>query len=325
MQDKLADLIKKIIKDEEISNSEYSILIAPAMETHDMLYGAHLLREHYKGDDIDLCAVINAKSGKCAEDCAFCAQSSRHKTSVEVYPLLSHGKIEKGYLAAEGMGAHHFGIVTSGERPSDDEVEKVAQAAEFARRIGKIPVDVSLGFLSGEQLRRLKSAGVRRIHCNLETSENFFPKVCTTHPWREKVETIKAAKAEGFEVCSGGLFGMGETRQDRLEMALALKEMDVDSVPLNFLARVAGTPLENMEPMEPLEILRTIALFRYVLPSKDIRVCGGRGVNLRSMQSWIFYAGANAMMIGNYLTTAGNPPEEDLRMIKDLGLRPKAQ
>jgi len=324
MQDKLADLIKKILAGEAIPRDEYSILIAPATETYDLLYGAHLLREHYKGDEVDLCAIINAKSGKCGEDCAFCAQSAHHKTNVEVYPLLSREEIEKGYIEAQGFGAHHFGIITSGERPSADEIEKIARAAESAREKGHIPVDVSAGFLNREQLRRLRTAGVRRIHCNLETSERFFPKICTTHSWREKVETIKAAKAEGFEVCSGGLFGMGETRQDRLDMALALKELDADSVPLNFLVRVAGTPLADAEPLEPPEILRTIALFRYVLPDKDIRICGGRGANLRSMQSWIFYAGANAMMIGNYLTTAGNPPEEDLRMIRDLGLKPKA-
>jgi len=325
MQDRLAELIKKILTAEAISRDEYSILISPATEAYDLLYGAHLLRARYKGNDVDLCAIINAKSGKCGEDCAFCAQSAHYKTNAQTYPLRSREEIEKGYIEAQNSGAHHFGIITSGERPSADEVEKIARAAESARGKGRIPIDVSLGFLSGEQLRRLKAAGVRRIHCNIETSERFFPRICTTHSWREKVKTIKAAKAEGLEVCSGGLFGMGESREDRLDMALALKELDVDSVPLNFLARVEGTPLENAEPLEPMEILRIIALFRYVLPDKDIRICGGRGVNLRSMQSWVFYAGANAMMIGNYLTTAGNPPEEDLQMLRDLGLKPKAQ
>lgn len=323
MQDKLADLIKKIITGEEIPRDDYAVLIAPATETYDLLYGAHLLREHYKGADIDLCAIINAKSGKCAEDCAFCAQSARHKAAVQTHPLLSAAKIEKGCADAAEFGAHHFGIVTSGETPTDDEVRKIAQAAKSARAKSGIPVDVSLGRLAPAQLRVLRDAGVRRVHCNLETSERFFPKICATHTWQSKVETLRAAKAEGLELCSGGLFGMGETWQDRLDMALALKELDVDSVPLNFLARVPGTPLAGMEPLEPLEILRIIALFRYVLPQKDIRVCGGRAANLRSTQSWIFYAGANAAMIGNYLTTPGNPPADDLQMIHDLDLNPK--
>jgi biotin synthase len=321
MQDKLAELIKKTLTGEEISRDEYAVLIAPETETYDLLYGAHLLREHYKGDAIDLCAIVNAKSGKCAEDCAFCAQSARHSADVKTYPLLSAEVIEAASAEAAAIGAHHFGIVASGESPTDSEVRRIAKAVQYVREKSGLPVDVSLGRLTRQQLRTLHEAGVRRIHCNLETSERFFPKICTTHSWQSKVETLRAAKAEGFELCSGGLFGMGETWQDRLDLALSLKDLAVDSVPLNFLAQVPGTPLSGAKALSPLECLRIIALFRYILPQKDIRVCGGRAVNLRALQSWIFYAGANAAMIGNYLTTPGNPPEEDLQMIRDLGLK----
>lgn len=320
MQEKLTGILKKILTGQSASNNEYAALLNPQIDTHELLYGANLLRERHKGHAVDFCAIINAKSGLCGEDCAFCAQSARHGAKVKSYPLVSREEIERAHAEAGGFGADRFGIVTSGDTPGMEDVGRVAEAAEMIRAKGGIPVCVSLGRLDLEKLRRLWAAGIRRIHCNLETSERFFPKVCTTHSWQSKVDTIKAAKEEGFEVCSGGIFGLGETWEDRLDMALALKGLDVDSVPLNFLVRVPGTPLADAKPLEPLEILRIIALYRHVLPEKDIRVCGGREANLRSLQSWVFYAGANAAMLGNYLTTKGNPPEVDLQMVRDLGL-----
>ncbi|RKY24443.1 MAG: biotin synthase BioB, partial [Planctomycetota bacterium] len=234
-------------------------------------------------------------------------------------------KIEHACSEAKRAGAQRFSIVTSGKTLDMDEIAAVAAAAETTRDKCGIPVCASLGSLDREKLQCLGAAGIERIHCNLETSERFFPKVCTTHAWRSKVETVKAAKEEGFEVCCGGIFGLGETWEDRLDMALTLKELNVESVPLNFLVRVPGTPLAEARPLEPLEILRIIAVFRHVLPDKDIRVCGGREANLRSLQSWIFYAGANGVMLGDYLTTTGNPPEEDLQMVRDLGLKARSR
>ncbi len=325
MQEKLANLIKQILAGGDIPAEEYAVLINPQIDTYELLYGANLLREHYKGKKIDFCSIINARSGECSEDCVFCAQSAHHNAKINVYPLVSREEMERACLEAGNAGAQRLGIVTSGGTLDMDEIGVVAEAAESMREKGGIPVCASLGSLDREKLQRLKAAGIDRIHCNLETSERFFPKVCTTHSWQSKLETVNAAKEEGFEVCGGGIFGLGETWEDRLDLALTLKGLNVDSVPLNFLVRVPGTPSAEAAPLEPLEILRIIAIYRYVLPEKDVRVCGGREANLRSLQSWIFYAGANGAMLGNYLTTTGNPPEDDLQMVRDLGLKTRPE
>ncbi len=321
MQQQLADLLRKIVTGEQVNRDQYRVLIDENADVYDILYGANLLRQRHSGDRVDFCSIINARSGACSEDCAFCVQSSHHGAEVEVYPLVDAEKTKSVCADAEKSGAVRFGIVTSGPAPTDEDVDEIASCVRSTVAEGGIPVCVSLGRLSREQLRKLAAAGVRRIHCNLETSEKFFPEVCSTHTWREKYDTIKLAGEEGLEVCSGGILGMGENWEDRLELALALKELGVDSVPLNFLVPREGTPLAGRETLRPLEALRIIALFRYVLPDRDIRVCGGREATLRSLQSWMFYAGASGALLGNYLTTSGNPFEEDLQMTKDLGLK----
>ena len=184
----------------------------------------------------------------------------------------------------------------------------------------QIPVCASLGLLDIDTALRYKKAGLKNYHHNLETSESFFKNICSTHSYKESIETVRIAKKTGFRVCSGGIFGMGETPQQRVELAFTLKELDVDCIPMNFLNPISGTPLENMPPMKPLEILKTIAVYRFILPQKDIIICGGREINLRDLQSFMFVAGANGTMLGNYLTTKGRAAKEDLQMIKDLGL-----
>ena len=285
---------------------------------------ANIIREEFKGHVIDLCAIINAKSGRCSEDCAFCSQSAHYITDIERYPLVSEEIIIESAKEASNIGANRFGIVVSGENIKDPlELKSICTAIEDMPSRVAIGRCASLGTLTRETALDLKKAGLERYHHNLETSESFFPKICTTHSYQERVNTIKIAKEEGFRVCCGGIFGLGETPEQRLEFAFTLKELGVDSIPLNFLNPIPGTPLENAPPIPPMEILKIIAVFRFIHPTKDIRVCGGRQRNLRGIQPLMYLAGANATMIGNYLTTPGSNPKEDLQLIEDLMLVPK--
>ncbi|MFH1407400.1 MAG: biotin synthase BioB [Candidatus Omnitrophota bacterium] len=289
----------------------------------DLFLRANSLREKHHKNKVSLCAIVNAKSGLCAQDCKFCSQSLYHKTNIRRYPLLSAEEILKYAKQASRIHATCFGIVTSGKSTdSAKELDTICRALKLIKKnLPRLKRSASLGMLGSSELLALKKAGLERYHHNLETSERFFPKICTTHTHDKRLATIRSAKALGLEVCSGGIFGMGETVNDRVSLAKTLKRFDVDSIPLNFLNPIKGTTLANKKPMPPLEILKTIALFRINLPKADIKVCGGRNMNLRMLQSMIFFAGANGMMIGNYLTTAGNDPRLDLQMIKDLGLK----
>jgi len=281
---------------------------------------ANVLRNHFKGIHVDLCAVVNAKSGRCSEDCIFCAQSVYYTTNIKTYPLLDSSEVIRIAKVAEDSGAHRLGIVTSGKGiTSAKELEKICESIrEISKNSGLVPC-ASLGVLSYEQSRCLRDAGLKRYHHNLETAESYFPQVCSTHSFNERVQTILMAKKEGFEVCSGGIFGLGETVEQRIELALTLRDLDVDSVPLNFLNPIAGTPAEKYTLLPPLEILKIISLFRFILPKKDIRVCGGRETGLRTLQPLMYLAGTNGTMIGNYLTTSGRDPQIDLKEIMDLG------
>lgn len=293
-------------------------------DIHDLLYGANRLRQRFKGNSLDFCSIVNARSGKCSENCFFCAQSSHHDTQITTFPLINQQEILLQAKSASEAGACRFGIVTSGRGiHSGDDLENIAESIRRLARENIIARCASLGELSLEGADLLLKSGLQRYHHNLETSERFFPKICTTHTFRDRAKTIQIAKKVGLEVCSGGIFGIGESWDDRIELALTLRALDVDSVPLNFLVAVRGTPLQDTSALAPMEILRIIALFRYLLPTKDIKVCGGREVNLGDFQSWIYYAGANGTLIGNYLTTLGRPPEEDHRLAESLGLVPK--
>lgn len=276
------------------------------------------LREKYKGNKIELCAIVNAKSGFCSEDCVFCAQSSRYRTNAPVYPLIEKDEIIKKAKEAKEHGVKRFSIVISGRKPTKKELIKIADYIEELRKSG-IHTCASLGLIEYDAISYLKDRGLERLHCNIETSEKFFSKICTTHRFSDKLRTLEAAKMVGLSVCSGGVFGMGESWTDREEMAILLKKHDVDSIPINFLTPIKGTPLENLKPLEPFEALKIIALFRLVLPDKDIRVCGGRPL-LGDFASWIFIAGANALMTGNYLTTTGRHYIDDLKFIEAHGL-----
>lgn len=295
-------------------------------EPYELFHSADRVRRHFKGNVVRLCSIVNARSGACSEDCKFCAQSGRHKTGVAVYPLLSADKLLDAADASVRAGADCFGIVTSGRGPDGRcpgrETDLAAVCGTIARLDG-VEACASLGALTPESAALLRRAGLCRYNHNLETARSFFPSICTTHSYDDRVATVRAAKAAGLKACCGGIFGLGESWPQRIEMALDLRELDVDTVPINFLNPVPGTQLEGRRPLPALEGLRIIALYRLVLPEKNIKTAGGRGLCLGDMQSWMFYAGANGTLIGNYLTTAGRPAEDDLRMIRTLGLVPR--
>ncbi len=277
------------------------------------------IRDHFVGSSVFLCSIINAKSGRCAENCAFCAQSVHHDTGAPVYPLVDEDEMVRCAALAEQNGAGCYGIVTSGTSINKaDELDRVCSAVKRIKDETGISPSCSLGIMDKETALRLKNAGMETYHHNLETARSFFPEICTTHDYEDDVDTIRAAKAVGLRVCCGGIFGLGENFSQRIEMALTLRELNVDSVPLNFLNPVIGTRLENADNLTPLECLTIIAVYRFLLPDKRLSVCGGREKNLRELQSWMFLAGANGTMTGNYLTTPGRPPELDRQMLRDL-------
>ena len=294
------------------------ILQARGSELSCYMAGAHQIKEQALGDRIDLCSIINAKSGRCAENCAFCAQSAHHQVDVPVYELKSCDEIVQGAFKAELEGNHCYGIVTSGTSAKPgEEFERILEALGRIARETAIEPSASLGLLDEDSASALAAAGCATYHHNLETARSFFPEICTTHDYEEDVATVRRAKAAGMQVCCGGIFGLGESLEQRVEMGLTLRELDVDSVPLNFLNPIAGTPLERNNFLTPLDCLRVICLYRFLLPRKRITVCGGREKNLRDFQSAIFMAGASGTMVGNYLTTTGRDRETDLQMIRD--------
>lgn len=286
-----------------------------------MFAAASQVREQAFGKKVSLCAIVNAKSGLCPEDCAFCAQSAHHRTTTAQYPLLEEQQLLDGARAAAACGAGCYGIVTSGSGiRQGEELERICRVIRQLRTEGMIAPGASLGTLDAYSVQALKDAGLVTYHHNLETSRSFFPQICTTHDYEDDVATVRLAKQAGLRVCSGGLFGLGETMAQRVELALTLRELQVESVPINFLDPVDGTPLAGSNRLTPMECLHIVALYRLILPDAHITICGGRERNLRQLQSWLFVAGASGLMTGNYLTKEGRQPSEDRQMIADLGL-----
>lgn len=299
--------------------SAFALTQINGAELYDLFATARKVREKFRGNQVDLCSIVNAKSGACPEDCSFCAQSASSKTLANTYPLLKEEHILEEALYARQHGVKRFCIVTSGKAPSNKDLDKICLFISELRKHEILPC-ATLGMLDPEQLKQLKEAGLNRYHHNLETSEAFFSEICTTHTYQDKLKTIRAAKSLDLSLCSGGIFGLGESWEDRIEMAFALKEIVVDSVPINFFTPVKGTPLGDRDMLSPLEALKIIAIYRLILPECEIRVCGGRPVTLRDLNSHIFTAGADGLLLGNYLTTQGRNPLDDLQMIQDMGL-----
>jgi len=313
----------KILAGDSISAGEaVELSTLSGSDLFDLFVAANRVKEHFVGGEVHLCSIINAKSGRCAEDCAFCAQSVHHVTDAPVHPLTEEQWITAAARKAEQGGSGCFGIVTSGTSiGSGAELDRICAALRTIRNEMRIAPSCSLGIIDLETAERLRDAGAITYHHNLETSRSFFPNICTTHDYDEDVATVRNARRAGLRVCCGGIFGMGETAEQRIELAFTLRELGVDSVPLNFLNPIPGTRLAEADYITPMECLQTIALYRLILPDRRISVCGGREKNLRDLQSWIFFAGANGTMVGNYLTTTGRDAAQDLRMFRDLGLR----
>ena len=315
----IARLAEKVLRDgkEALSPEDAARLAAlPEEETPQIFHFAHRIsREFGENTAPVLCAIMNAKSGFCGEDCAFCAQSARHRTNIRTFPLVSPDEMVARALQAADQGAGRFSIVTSGVSLGARELERVAHAVRRIRQRTDLAVCASLGMLTEEAAAMLRESGVTTYHHNLETARSFFPRICTTHDYEKDLETVRAARKEGLRTCSGGILGLGESWAERVELAFTLRDLDVDGIPLNFLNPIPGTRMENRPLLAPMEALKCVSLFRFILPGREILVCGGREVTLGDFQSWIFFAGGSGLMIGDYLTTSGRNSEADREMI----------
>lgn len=306
----------KIINGMDITyNEALSLINAPFDE---LLNCADEIREHFCKNIFDVCSIINAKSGRCSEDCKFCAQSAHYKTDISEYPLLDKDKIVKEALYMAEKGVLRFSIVTSGKALTDKDVDIIAEVIKEIKSKSNISICASLGLLSASNFEKLKNAGLERVHNNLEASKNYFPKVCSTHTFDDKVNALKKAVSSGLSVCSGGIIGLGETMHDRIDLAFSLKELGIKSVPLNILSNIKGTPYENNKKLSESEILRTAAIFRFILPDAFIRLAGGRA-QLSDGGKKAFLSGINAVISGDMLTTSGISVDTDMQMIKDTG------
>ena len=317
----IIEVADKVLNGGEVTRAEAERLINVSDDdTMLLLAMADKIRQKYNGNAVDCCAIINGRSGRCPENCKFCAQSAHYHTGVKEYPLLSEQEFVDAAKKAKAAGAVRFSIVTSGRGQSKvDDFDNICKALKRIKEEVGIEVCCSLGILTEEQAFKLKELGVTRYHSNLETAPSHFPDICSTHTYEDKMFTIYNAQKAGLRVCSGGIFGLNETPEQRVEMAFELKRLGIDSVPLNLLTPIPGTPFENNKPLKPLEILRAYAVFRFILPKALIRTAGGREVNLRDLQCLALNGGLNGIMVGGYLTTGGRSPEADKVMIKDLG------
>lgn len=289
-------------------------------EILELVERANQVRAEYRGNSVDLCSIVNAKSGGCEEDCAFCAQSAHHNADVSVYPMKSVEEIVAHAKAAEEAGAHRFCIVTKGRTLPPADFEVALRATERIAAETSLERCASMGLLDDDRAKALKKAGLCRYNHNLETARSFYPNICTTHTYEDRVATIMALKRAGIETCVGGILNMGESEQQRVELAFELRELEPNSVPLNFLNPRPGTPLASRPVMPALEAVKYIAIFRLVMPKSIIRLAGGRPETLGDMQELGFKAGADGLLIGNYLTTIGRDPSEDLALLRKLGL-----
>lgn len=302
------------------NNIDFDLAWELATTTHsDQLFeAADHIRKYLHGDTFDLCSIINAKSGKCSEDCQFCAQSAHYDADIETYDIIGTDEALTQAEDNDQHGVKRFSLVTAGREINLKDLTGYGIIYEELGEKTRLQFCASMGMLTPEKAEMLKSFGVARYHCNLEACREFFPRVCTTHTWEEKVETIRIAQEAGLEVCSGGIIGMGESLEHRLELAFELRELNVLSIPINVLTPIAKTPFEKLQPLSLSEILTCIAIFRFINPHAVVRLAGGRS-DLEAAQYQCFKAGANGAIVGNYLTTAGNSLAEDLKKIEEMG------
>lgn len=313
----IKELTKEIINGRRLQRGEDLSFLLTA-DLHELCEGANQIREKLCGNHIDLCTIINGRSGKCSENCKFCAQSGHHCTGVDEYDFLDEDTIIQDCKKNACQGVHRYSIVTAGRTLSGKDFDKAISTYNRMNNECNIELCASHGLLSTEQFQKLWDSGVRMYHSNIETSKRNFPNICTTHSYDDKIACIKRAKSVGFRICSGGIIGMGETWEDRLDMAISLSELQVDSIPINILMPIKGTPLENQAPICTDDILRTIAIFRYINPTVDVRLAGGRKSMEHSGKD-AFLSGANATITGDMLTTSGNNIQDDLKMLSEMG------
>ena len=313
----ITELKEKILSGYRITRND-ELTIFKICDFMELCQAADEIREKFSGNQVELCSIINGKSGHCSENCRFCAQSAFNKTDCETYDFIEDEKIIARAVQDANEGVHRFAIVTSGRSLSGADFEEAINVYKKMSSTLKMNFCASFGFLTKDQLLRLKDAGVTRYHHNIETSRRNFPNICTSHTFDMKLETIKTVKEIGMKICSGGIIGMGETFEDRIDMALTLSEAGVDSIPINALMPIKGTPFENIRQLSEDEILRTIAMFRFINPQSTIRLAAGRKLLSNSGEK-AFNAGANAMITGNMLTTSGTTIAGDISLMKKMG------
>jgi biotin synthase len=295
-----------------------SILRAPDEELLDVLAAAYKIRRRSFGNTVQLYFLMNAKSGLCPEDCSYCSQSKISTADIPRYNLLSREKLLDGARLAAQRGSKTYCIVISARGPSEREIQAVEKIVPEIKVRYDLEVCACLGLLTPDQAQRLAACGVNKVNHNLNTSPDFYNQICTTHTYQDRVETLKAVRAAGLALCSGGILGMGERDEDVVQMALALRELEVESIPLNFLIDIDGTPLAKSDRLTPRYCLKALAMFRFVNPASELRIAGGRELHLGSLQPLGLYA-ANSIFVGDYLTTKGQPAEADYRMIEQMG------
>lgn len=318
-------LLENKVNDNENINFQEAVELSKITDYEslkELFMAADRIRDKFNGKIVDLCSIMNAKSGRCSEDCKFCAQSAHYKTNAAEYELVSLEEVLKLAKENEKCGINRFSLVTSGRGLNHQDLDKIIDIYKKIRKEVKINLCASLGILSYEQLVKLKEAGITMYHHNLETSDKYYKEICTTHSYQERIDTINNAKKAGLMACSGGIIGMGETMEDRIKLAFKVRELGVKSIPVNVLNPVKGTPLEDTELLSQDEILKTIAIFRFVNPTAYIRLAGGRNL-IDGCGKNCFKAGANATISGNYLTTSGNKIKDDIEMIASLELEVK--
>ena len=309
--------LKNRVLSGELLNRE-SILTLCQAPLDELCSAADEIRAHFCGNGFDLCTIVNGKSGRCSEDCKYCAQSAHYQTHVEEYSLLGTDEIVRQAKHHAEQGVLRYSIVTSGRKLGDADISQVCESIRAIKASTDIEVCVSFGLLDEAAFRKVKAAGASRVHCNLESSRSYFPTVCTTHTYDEKIETLQAARRAGLSICSGGIMGLGESMEDRIDMALTLQELGVKSIPINFLNPIPGTPFADNAPLSDEEKRRIVAIYRFVLPNTSIRLAGGRGLIVDKGEG-CFRSGANAAISGDMLTTAGITVETDLQLLDRLG------
>ncbi|MCR4555539.1 MAG: biotin synthase BioB [Alphaproteobacteria bacterium] len=314
----IGKLKQKVMQDGEISKDEALRLVEADLE--ELCRAANEIRRKFCGDEFEICTIVNAKSGKCSENCKFCAQSAHYKVDVEKYPLMNSDTILAAAKHDDDAGVQRFSPVTSGRKLTKSEVESLCESMKKIKADTNLKICASCGLLNSDDLKKMKEAGLSRYHNNLESSENFFKTVCSTHTTADKIKTIQAAKEQGLEVCSGGIMGLGESWEDRIDMAFQVRELGAVSIPINMLSPIVGTPFEHNKVLDVGEMRRICAIYRFVNPKAFIRLAGGRGL-LKDKGLSCLCSGANALISGDMLTTAGITIERDLQMIKELGYR----